>query len=136
MQWRKVRWSWGEGSLGGKARGLAFINSTLQKYNEYNKYADVRIIIPRTVVVATDYFDQFIKDNIDTEEEIYIIGGGTIYQMFLPYAKHLYLTEVDASAPDADVFFPSFDKSSYSQTLIRKGTENDLNYSIIKYIKN
>lgn len=80
--------------------------------------------------------DQFIKDNIDTEEEIYIIGGGTIYQMFLPYAKHLYLTEVDASDPDADVFFPSFDKSSYSQTLIRKGTENDLNYSIIKYVKN
>ena len=53
----------GEGSLGGKARGLAFINSTLQKYNEYNKYPDVRITIPRTVVVATDYFDQFIKEN-------------------------------------------------------------------------
>ncbi len=53
----------GEGSLGGKARGLAFINSVLQKYNEYNKYDNVRITIPRTVVVATDYFDQFIKNN-------------------------------------------------------------------------
>ncbi len=53
----------GEGSLGGKARGLAFINSVLQKYHEYNKYDNVRITIPRTVVVATDYFDQFIKNN-------------------------------------------------------------------------
>ncbi len=53
----------GEGSLGGKARGLAFINSILQKYDEYNKYDNVRITIPRTVVIATDYFDQFIRDN-------------------------------------------------------------------------
>ena len=53
----------GEGSLGGKARGLAFINSMLQKYHEYNKYEDIRILIPRTIVIATDYFDRFIKEN-------------------------------------------------------------------------
>ena len=53
----------GEGSLGGKARGLAFINSMLQKYHEYNKYDDIRILIPRTIVIATDYFDRFIKEN-------------------------------------------------------------------------
>ena len=53
----------GEGSLGGKARGLAFINSMLQKYHEYNKYPDIRILIPRTIVIATDYFDMFIKEN-------------------------------------------------------------------------
>lgn len=53
----------GEGSIGGKARGLAFINKILQKYDLLNKYQGVKILIPRTVVVATDYFDQFIKDN-------------------------------------------------------------------------
>lgn len=53
----------GEGSLGGKARGLAFVNSMLQKYNFYDKYPQVRVMLPRTVVVATDYFDWFIKDN-------------------------------------------------------------------------
>lgn len=53
----------GEGSLGGKARGLAFVNSMLQKYNFYDKYPNVRVMLPRTVVVATDYFDWFIKDN-------------------------------------------------------------------------
>jgi len=53
----------GEGSLGGKARGLGFLNSLIQKYRLANKYPDVRISIPRTVVVATDYFDQFIIEN-------------------------------------------------------------------------
>lgn len=53
----------GEGSLGGKARGLAFMNSMLQKYNFYDKYPGVRVLLPRTVVVATDYFDDFIKEN-------------------------------------------------------------------------
>jgi len=53
----------GEGSLGGKARGLAFINSMLQKHNLLNKYPGVKILIPRTIVIATDYFDEFIKEN-------------------------------------------------------------------------
>ncbi len=53
----------GEGSLGGKARGLAFLNSMLQKYDQYDKHPDVRIRIPRSVVIATDYFDEFIRTN-------------------------------------------------------------------------
>jgi len=53
----------GEGSLGGKARGLAFLNSMVYKHKLADKYEDVKISIPRTVVIATDYFDQFILEN-------------------------------------------------------------------------
>lgn len=53
----------GEGSLGGKARGLAFLNSMVYKYELYDKYDGVKISIPRTIVIATDYFDQFILEN-------------------------------------------------------------------------
>ncbi len=53
----------GDGSLGGKARGLAFMNSMLVKHSQYAKYENVRVTIPRTVVVATDYFDAFIRSN-------------------------------------------------------------------------
>ena len=68
----------GEGSLGGKARGLAFLNSMVYKHKLADKYENVKISIPRTVVIATDYFDQFILENdlqyvIDsdvTDEEI------------------------------------------------------------------
>ena len=53
----------GEGSLGGKARGLAFINHILQKYNLYDHWEDVRVLVPRTLVITTDYFDRFILEN-------------------------------------------------------------------------
>ena len=68
----------GDGSLGGKARGLAFLNSLILKYHLNGTYPGIKISIPRTVVIATDYFDQFILENglqyvIDseiTDEEI------------------------------------------------------------------
>ena len=53
----------GEGSLGGKARGLAFMNSMLMKHHQYDKHDNVRIMIPRSVVIATGYFDEFIRRN-------------------------------------------------------------------------
>ncbi len=68
----------GDGSLGGKARGLAFLNSLVHKHQLADRYPSVKISIPRTIVIATDYFDQFIIENdlqyvIDsdvTDEEI------------------------------------------------------------------
>ena len=77
--------------------------------------------------------DGFIAEHQNTDEEIFIIGGGMIYTKFLPYAKYLYLTEVDATVPDATIFFPKFDKRKYTKTLIRKGEDHDLVYSINKY---
>lgn len=78
--------------------------------------------------------DEFISQNKDTKEEIFIIGGGTVYSQFLPYAKILYLTEIDAECKSATTFFPEFDKSKYNKETIRKGTENDLAYTFAKYI--
>lgn len=53
----------GNGSLGGKARGLAFMNHILQKYNLYNEWEGVRVLVPRTLVITTEYFDRFIIEN-------------------------------------------------------------------------
>ena len=53
----------GNGSLGGKARGLAFMNHILQNYNLYNKWEGVRVLVPRTLVITTEYFDRFIIEN-------------------------------------------------------------------------
>ena len=76
----------------------------------------------------------FIKKYKKTDEEIFIIGGASIYSAFLPYANNLYLTEIDSTA-NADVFFPEFDKSNYSREVIKKGKEDELDYSIVKYTK-
>ena len=53
----------GDGSIGGKARGLAFVDSMIKRHNLFDKYEDVIITIPRTVVLSTDIFDEFMEDN-------------------------------------------------------------------------
>jgi hypothetical protein len=53
----------GEGSLGGKARGLAFLSHILYKYNLYDKWKDVRVLVPRTLAISSDFFDRFILEN-------------------------------------------------------------------------
>ncbi|MBK7626425.1 MAG: phosphoenolpyruvate synthase [Bacteroidales bacterium] len=53
----------GEGSIGGKARGLAFINRIIKNNKLFNKFPDVLITIPRTVVLSTDVFDEFMDHN-------------------------------------------------------------------------
>jgi CheY-like chemotaxis protein len=53
----------GEGSIGGKARGLAFINSIIKNNKLFNKFPNVLITIPRTVVLSTDIFDEFMDQN-------------------------------------------------------------------------
>jgi len=53
----------GNGSLGGKGRGLAFMNNMLMKHNFYDKYPGVRIMLPRTLIITTDCFDEFMEVN-------------------------------------------------------------------------
>lgn len=53
----------GEGSLGGKGRGLAFIDAIIKRHPEFDNYKGVSISIPRTVVLCTDIFDEFMEHN-------------------------------------------------------------------------
>ena len=53
----------GEGSLGGKGRGLAFIDHLLGRHTDLNEQEGVRVCIPKTVVLCTDIFDEFMDSN-------------------------------------------------------------------------
>lgn len=53
----------GEGSLGGKGRGLAFLDNIIKTHPEFNQYDGVTVQIPKTVVVCTDIFDEFMDKN-------------------------------------------------------------------------
>jgi len=53
----------GEGSIGGKARGLAFLDSLIKKNPELDNFENVIIAIPRTVVLTTEVFDEFMEMN-------------------------------------------------------------------------
>ena len=53
----------GDGSLGGKGRGLAFLDNIIKRHPEFNQYEGVAVSIPKTVVLCTDVFDQFMERN-------------------------------------------------------------------------
>ena len=73
----------GEGSLGGKGRGLAFIDNMLKKYPEFNDFEKAKIEIPKTVVLCTDIFDEFMDTNNLYQVALSDIDDGDILKYFL-----------------------------------------------------
>jgi CheY-like chemotaxis protein len=53
----------GSGSLGGKARGLGFINTLISNYEIRDRFKGVQITVPPAVILGTDVFDQFLDEN-------------------------------------------------------------------------
>lgn len=72
---------------------------------------------------------EFIKD---IDEEVMIIGGASIYKLFLPFANKLYLTEID-SEEKADVYFPDFNKEDYECNVVSTNEVDGLKYSFVIY---
>lgn len=72
---------------------------------------------------------------ISDGENVFIIGGGTIYKEFLPFADKLYLTEIDACCPDAEVYFPDFDKKLYKRKKLTDFEVDGIHFSHILYTK-
>ena len=68
-------------------------------------------------------------------EEVFIIGGESIYRAFFPLAQKLYITEVEFEDKDADVFFPEIDLSLWKRELLDEGEENGLRYRHMLYSK-
>ena len=53
----------GDGSLGGKGRGLAFLDNIIKRHAEFHQFPNAKVSIPKTVVLCTDLFDQFMENN-------------------------------------------------------------------------
>ena len=53
----------GDGSLGGKGRGIAFIDHIIKRHPDLNQLPGARVMIPKTVVLCTDVFDEFMERN-------------------------------------------------------------------------
>lgn len=72
---------------------------------------------------------------ITSPEEIFIIGGESIYRQALPAAGKLYLTIVDQEPEQADTFFPAIDCSEWEVTEKEMRNENGLSFSFLTYIR-
>lgn len=73
----------GGGSLGGKGRGLAFVNSMIYSYLLQNRFDRTKVNVPPSVVVGTDVFDQFMMDNNLWDIALMSFDDGDIERKFL-----------------------------------------------------
>jgi len=67
------------------------------------------------IVYSIDELDKLLKETTKKDEEIFIIGGGMIYRLFIDKADRLYITHVNMSDPEADTFFPNIDMSKWKK---------------------
>lgn len=86
---------------------------------------DVKVFHDKTAL------DQYLQ-SLDGKK--FIIGGASLYNMYLDEAEKLYITEVAATKP-ADTYFPVFDKSKYNREVLETGTVNDVNFEIVEYTR-
>lgn len=89
------------------------------------------INFPNEVEVYSS-IEEFMEYYKDYQEEIFIIGGASIYRQFLDFCDKLYLTEVHETR-SADVYFPEFDKSLYEKEIVKSGESKTLKYDFTIY---
>ncbi len=94
----------GEGSLGGKGRGLAFIGHLLKRHTDLNEMDGVHVMIPKTVVLCTDVFDEFMDSNELYQTALSDLPDEEILQHFLRARLPIYLLD------DLEAFLHVVDK--------------------------
>lgn len=73
----------GNGAMGGKARGLAFMDKIISTYMPEYLLPQIKITIPRTIVLCSDIFDDFLEENNLLEEEIHVLSDERIAIKFM-----------------------------------------------------
>ena len=97
---------------------------------EYILLSDSLESIPNGVVFND--FEKLLSYLKTLDEEVMIIGGASIYKLFLPLADKLYLTEIDAES-EADAYFPAFNKNDYKIVSLTNKQNGNLKYKFVVY---
>lgn len=69
----------------------------------------------------------------NSNEDIFIIGGASIYNLFVELASNMYLTEIEAEEKNADVYFPKFNINEWNKEIISNHEQNNIKYSHVLY---
>lgn len=78
--------------------------------------------------------EELINEIIKIKEEVFIIGGASIYKQFIDEANKIYLTEIKASEK-ADAYFPQFNKDDYESEIIGENINNNIEFKHVLYRK-
>lgn len=86
-------------------------------------------------VIVYHKMEDILKAYLYSKDEVFIIGGAKLYEQFLPWCDTIYLTEIKASDPDAEVFFPEFNKNEWHRKIIDKQEEKAIKFEHVRYVR-
>lgn len=90
------------------------------------------ISLPKEVIKYNNIEDVLNYAN-NINEEIFIIGGASIYKQFIDYSNKMILTEIDSIDPYADTFFPKFNKEEWNKEILKEDKYKELKYKNVIY---
>ena len=94
-------------------------------------------IVPFAGMQAVSSIEQALS-LVGQNDELMVIGGGDIYALALPLAHRMHITEVETQTPDADAFFPAYDKHQWSEIARARWVldKHDHPFSFVDYERN
>lgn len=75
----------------------------------------------------------FLINYQDFNNDIFVIGGASIYSQFIDLATKMYLTEIKATDVSADVYFPKFNKDEWNKEILTDLEENNIKFNHVLY---
>ena len=99
----------------------------LSKGKDFNKTLDENVI----VIEEKEDLIRYCKELSQTEN-VFVIGGASLYQLFMEIADRMYLTQIDQES-SADVYFPEIDESKWEKAILAEEEENGVRFVFVEY---
>lgn len=103
------------------------------------------------ILSSTNNFNKEINDEVivvDNKEklfglcrelslnnEVFIIGGSSLYEMFIDIVDKLYITHIEETDIDADVYFPKIVEEKWRKVVLANDEDNNIKFSYVEYIR-
>ena len=111
--------------------GLNTYKSLPRKLNGRNMIVLSDVEFKEEGIIVYNDLKKLLEDY--KNEDIYIIGGASLYKLFIDKVDTMYLTEIDASDDKADVYFPKFNKDDWNREVLKENSDNDIKYKHVRY---
>ena len=76
---------------------------------------------------------EFLLNYNNFNDDVFVIGGATIYEQFIDLATKMYLTEINLEEKDADVYFPKFNLIDWDREELLQKEENNIKFTHVLY---
>lgn len=102
----------------------------LSKTKKFDKAID------KSVTVVDNVLDLIKKcRQLSENKDVYIVGGESMFNLFMDYAQKMYITKVDDTVDEADAFFPEIRLQEWDEKILNEDKEDNKRFSFVQYTK-